>query len=92
MNAFGPPEPGWHWRNCRRLSVSIDLRIWPFLSMGCGRDETVYGGDMWAWFGPLAICLRYDHGNSSDPGINGRGALSEVEAYERACRYEGIAQ
>jgi hypothetical protein len=92
MNAFGPAEPGWHWRNCRRLSLNLDIRIWPFLSMGLDKTEDVYGGERWAWFGPVGFGVRYDIGNRSDPSINGRGALSEAEAWERACRFEGIAQ
>jgi hypothetical protein len=85
-------EPGWHWRNCRRLSVIVHFRIWPFLSYGMDKTEDVYSGDMWLWLGPIAIGLQYDHGNCSDPSINGRLALSDAEAYDRACKYEGIEQ
>lgn len=81
-------EPGWHWRNCRSLGFSLHFWLWPW-AFGVGRSEDVYGGERYLHFGPLSFNLHYSVGNVSSYGLDRFTGLSDVEAYDRALRYEG---
>ena len=83
-------QPRWHWRNCRSVYLSIIFAPfdWRLLAW---RQEDVYGGSMAACIGPVIFELRYDIGDcSAEHGLQRLIGLSENEAYERACRWEGI--
>jgi len=82
------PQPGWHWRNCRSLGFSLHLWLWPW-AFGLFRHDDVYGGEMGIHLGPLGFNVHYSIGNCSSYGLDRFTGLSEVEAYERAVRFEG---
>lgn len=84
----GQGEPAWHWRNCRSIGFGLHLWIWPW-ALGVDRDDDVYGGQMTLAIGPFGFSLHYSVGNCSSYGLDRFTGLSEVEAYERACKYEG---
>ena len=87
------PDPGWHWRNCRDLSVGITLVVWPW-EFAFYRDINVYGGCIQITAGPIEVVINFGIGNvSREPRtlidkINNATGLSEAEAYERAARWE----
>lgn len=88
-DTIAAPEPRWHWRNCRSLSLSFCLRVWPWVAQA-GRDEDVYGGRRWIAIGPFSVMLEFDIGNSSSENrLVAATGLSESEAWDRACRFEG---
>ena len=78
----------WHWRNCRSIGLKLDLWLWPW-AFGVYREEDVYGGQRGFHLGPLGIGAAYSIGSASSYGLDRFTALSEVEAVERAYRYEG---
>ena len=80
-------EPGWHWRNCRDVGVSVHLfpLSWHF---GFQRDADLYGGDWRLGLGPIGVTLHANIGNvSSENRFEAWLGLSQTEAYERAVRY-----
>ena len=84
-------EPRWHWRNCRDIGISAHFfpLTWRF---GFERDADVYGGDWRLMLGPLGFVLHANIGNSSSENrFEAWRGLSDHEAYERACKYEGRA-
>lgn len=81
-------ELRWFWRNCRELSVRVNFQIWPWLAPQAGKEETVHGGARWVAFGPFVFVLDYGIGNCSAYGIEAWGALSQMDAEERAIRYQ----
>lgn len=83
-------EPRWHWRNCRSIGVSVNFfpLTWRF---GFERDADVYGGDWRLMLGPMGFVLHANIGNSSSENrFEAWRGLSEIEAWNRACKYEGI--
>lgn len=78
VEGYSEYEPGWHWRNCREASVGFFILLWPW-HFDWSRDDDYTGGSSWLVFGPLGIRLYY-----------GLGGLGEIEAYDRACRFEGF--
>lgn len=77
----------WHWRNCRSLGVSVHLWLWPW-AFGVQVDEDVYGGARYLSVGPLGFGIHYSIGNASAYGLERFTGLSEIEAAERASRWE----
>ena len=83
----GAAEPRWHWRNCRSIGFSVEF--WPLdWSLEIQSTGDVYGGQTAIAVGPVVLCLYYDIGNCSSYGPERRWALSEVEAYSRAVKFE----
>lgn len=83
-------SPGWHWRNCRSIGVTFSFfpLSWRF---GFERDADVFGGNWRLTLGPIDFCLHACIGNSSsDNRFEAWLGLSEIEAWNRACKYEGI--
>lgn len=76
-------EAKWRWRNCRSLAFGFELWLWPW-NCAWGSDADVYGGQSYLAFGPLVLSIKYNIGNSSADWPSCIGALSEVEAWERA--------
>lgn len=84
-------EPGWHWRNCRDIGMSIHLfpLSWRF---GFERNADVYGGNWRLSLGPVDIILHANIGNcSSENRFEAWLGLSQSEACDRALRFEVTA-
>lgn len=81
------PEPHWHWRNCRSLGLRFDLWLWPW-ALGVHRDDDVYGGERWLYFGPFSLGIAYSIGNASSTGPDRFTALCEEDAFVRAAQFE----
>lgn len=83
------PNPGWHWRNCRDIGISV--HFFPLSwRLGFVREADVYGGDWAVEVGPLIFTLHANIGNCSSANrFEAWLGLSEAEAYERASRFEG---
>lgn len=81
-------EPRWHWRNCRSIGFSVSFWLWPWM-LGAGREDDVYGGEMYVGIGPFGLSLSYSCGNCSSTGLERYTGLSLEEAHERALKYEG---
>lgn len=82
-------EPRWHWRNCRSIGLRVEIWLWPW-HFGLYREDDVYGGGRFVNIGPLTIGLQYSIGNVSSDGLDRFTGLSDIEAYERAERWEGL--
>ena len=83
-------NPGWHWRNCRSIGISVSFFPLSW-RLGFERDADVFGGNWRLTLGPLDFSLHACIGNSSsDNRFEAWLGLSEVEAWNRACKYEGI--
>jgi hypothetical protein len=83
-------SPGWHWRNCRSIGVSVSFFPLSW-RLGFERDADVFGGNWRLTLGPIDFCLHACIGNSSsDNRFEAWLGLSEVEAWNRAGKYEGI--
>lgn len=81
-------SPRWHWRNCRSLGLSVHFWLWPW-QFGFYRDDDVYGGAQYFNLGPLVFGLHFSIGNCSANGLERFTGLSEIEAWKRACKWEG---
>ncbi|MDQ0510948.1 hypothetical protein [Ancylobacter amanitiformis] len=84
-------EPRWHWRNCRDIGFSAHLfpLTWHF---GFEKDADVYGGNWRLGLGPIGFTLHASIGHcSSENRFEAWLGMSESEAWERACKYEGRA-
>ena len=83
-------SPRWHWRNLR--SGGLELGIVPLeWRLDAEYESDVYGGAAALQVGPLWVRCFWDIGNcSAERGIQRWIGLSEMKAWERACRWEGI--
>ncbi len=89
ISQLAPPDPRWHWRNCRSLSLSLHVRVWPW-RFSAERLDDYDGGRRSVSFGPITVGLDYGIGNiSSENPIIAATGLSECEAWDRALRFEG---